>query len=311
MNEPSDALGLAASGLDGDDAEQEGDVLVRCATVQSYAGATDRQTVRALIAALGDAEPLVRWEAAAALAQTAQNLDKPQVLQRVLGRDGAAPLTAGELLAWLRQSLADPDPAQREAVADALGRWPQQAAVEVLIKTLGDEAPRVRASAALSLGRLGAIEAIDSLAAALDDTSLWVRVAAADALGAIGDPGAAAPLAAHVAEGPVLVRVAAISALGRLSSREARQQLVACLEDEIGEVRWHAARALQAVGTVAALPGLERLLGDDYRLFDQPIHEVARSAIQAIRQREQGAWHAVRHAFFHLWGWLRRLRRLR
>ncbi len=307
--EPSDERERSAPAIE--DGAPQGDVLARCATVQGYAGATDRQTVRMLVTALGDAEPLVRWEAAAALAQTAQNLDKPQVIQRVFGRDGAAPLTTGELLAWLRQSLAAPDPAQREAVADALGRWPQQAAVEILIKALGDEAPRVRASAALSLGRLGAIEALEGLSAALGDPSSWVRGAAADALGALGDSRAAGALAALAAEGPTLARVAAISALGRLPSREARQQLLACLADESGEIRWHAARALQTVGTVAALPELERLLGDAYCLFDQPIYAVAGAAIRAIRQREQGAWHAVRHAFFHLWGWLRRLRRPR
>ncbi len=286
----------------------EGDVLARCATVQGYAGATDRPTVRALLAAMGDSEPMVRWEAAVALAESARNLEKPQVLQRVLGKEGEAPLTRGELLAWLRQSLATADAVQREAVADALGHWPQQGAVELLIKALDDDAAPVRASAALSLGRLGAIDAVERLSAALGDPSLRVRIAAAEALGAIGAVSAAPALAEMVAQGPTLTRVAAISGLGRLPSREAQQALIACLTDQEGEVRWHAARGLEQIGTAAALLALERLLGDTYCLFGQPVHAVAQAAIRAIRQREQGAGHAVRHAFYRLWGWLRRLR---
>lgn len=286
----------------------EGDILARCATVREYAGATGRPAVRALVGFLADPDPLVRWEAASALALSAQNLEKAQVLQRVLGRDGNAPLTASELLAWMRQGLADPNPVLREAVADALGLWPYQAAVELLTKALADEAPQVRASAARSLGRLGAMETTDSLLTVLRDSSIWVRQAAADALGALGDARTAATLSEMAAQGPTLGRVAAISALGQLPTREARQRLVACLSDEHGEIRWHAARALTSIGTVAALPPLERLLGDSYVLFDQPIHRVAQSAIRAIGQREQGAWHTVRHAFYHLWGWLRRLR---
>jgi HEAT repeat protein len=286
----------------------QGDVFARCAEVKSYAGSTDRQVVRALIAYLADPDPLVRWEATAALAETAHNLEKAQVFQRVFRRSGEAPLTPVDLLARMRQALAAPTVDQREAAADALGRWPQQGAVELLIRALGDDAAQVRASAARSLGRLGAMEAMADLVALLDDPSLWVRAATADALGDIGDPGAAGPLTASAHHGPLLVRVAAISALGRLPSREARQALIAALTDEQGEIRWHAARALEQIGTVAALPGLERLLGDNYVLFDQPIHRVAQATIQAIGEREQGTWHAARRTFYHLWGWLRRLR---
>lgn len=286
----------------------ESDTLERCATVQTYAGATGRPAVRALVSFLADPDPLVRWEAASALARSAQNLEKAHVLQRVLGRDGSAPLTAGELLAWMRQGLADPNPVLREAVADALGLWPYQAAVELLLKALADDAPEVRASAARSLGRLGAMETAGSLLRLLQDPSIWVRQAAADALGALGDTATVAALAEAAANGPSMGRVAAITALGQLPTREARQRLIACLSDDHGEIRWHAARALESIGTIAALPPLERLLGDSYVLFDQPIHRVAQSAIRAIGQREQGAWHTVRHAFYHLWGWLRRQR---
>jgi HEAT repeat protein len=281
------------------------DALTRSVEVQGFGGSTDREIVSTLMAYLTDDDPLVRWEAALALAKTAQSLESAQGLERVL-RSEQAPLTSDELLAWIRRDLGQSEALQREAIADALGHWPQQAAVQLLSEAMHDEAPRVRASAARSLGRLGAMETTDSLLAMLDDPSVWVRIAAADALGAIGDTRAVGPLSSMTARGPMLTRVAAISALGQLPSREARQRLIKCLSDEDGEVRWHSARALEQIGTVAALPGLERLLGDDYTLFDQPIHRIAQSTIRAIRQREQGAWHAIRHAVFRLWGWLRR-----
>ncbi len=283
------------------------DALTRCIEIQSYAGSTNREIASALMASLTDDDPLVRWEAALALAKTAQNLENPQ-LGRVLRSKGDAPLTLDELLAWIQRDLGESDIARREAISDALGHWPQQAAVQLLREAMHDEASGVRASAARSLGRLGAMEATDSLLAMLEDPSLWVRRAAADALGTIGDTRAVGPLSSMAAQGPMLTRVAAISALGQLPSREARQQLIECLSDECGEIRWNGARALEQIGTVAALPGLERLLSDDYTLFDQSIHRIAQSTILAIRQREQGAWHAIRHAIFRLLGWVRRRR---
>lgn len=300
------ALSPAAHNHDSSSAQ---DALTRSAEVQSYAGSTDREIAGVLMASLNDPDPLVRWEAALALAETAQNLENAQV--RLLQSQGDASLTRDELLAWMQSALNQPDDAQREAIADALGHWPQQAAVQLLRQAMHDEAARVRASAARSLGRLGAMEATGDLLTMLEDPALWVRVAAADALGAIGDAGAVGPLASMAAQGPVLTRVAAISALGQLPSREARQRLIQCLSDESGEIRWHSARALEQIGTVAALPGLERLLGDDYTLFDQPIHRIARSTMGAIRQREQGTWHDIRHVIFRLLGWIRRRRILR
>jgi HEAT repeat protein len=283
--------------------------IIRWRQIAASAGRTDRASVEFLVQCLYDPDPLVQWEAGAALAESAHSLQRPHRLGQILEMGSGDALTFSDLLASMREGLASDDPSHRAAVAETLGRWPSQAAVTLLEHALDDEVPEVRATAVRGLGELGAIEAVPRLIEALGDTSLWVRRAAADALGAIGDPNAAAALTIMAQQGPTLTRTSALAALGHLPSRIARRTLVDSLNDEDGDVRWQAARSLEAIGTSTAIPALERLLGDGHMLFDQPVHRVARNRIKAIGQREHGPLHAVRLAVMHVVGQLRLRRR--
>jgi HEAT repeat protein len=282
------------------------DAIARCLEISACAGRVDRAAVDAMVECLYDPDPLVRWEAGEALAETAHNLQRPQDIGQILGL-GAA-ITFSDLLAEVRAGLLSSDPSHRAAAAEALGRWPHQSAVQLLERALDDAEPMVRATAAQGLGRLGAQEAVERLIQLLGDPSLWVRRAAADALGATGDPAAAGPLSEMATQGPVLSRMSMLAALGHLPGRTARRALTDALNDDAAEIRWQAARSLEAIGTSASLPALERLLGDDTVLFDRPVRTVAQDTIRAIGQREQGPFHGARLVVMRLVGRLRRRR---
>jgi HEAT repeat protein len=285
--------------------EQPG-AIVRCEQIAASAGQIGRKDVESMVSCLRDPDPIVRWEASLALAESAHNLQRPQNLSQVLTMGGSEAITLSELLADMRVGLSSADPAQRASVAETLGHWPHQTAVELLEQALGDETAMVRATAARGLGQLGALESVEHLVTALQDPSLWVRRSAADALGALGDQSAAEPLAVVARQGLVLTRTAALAALGHIPGKIARDTLASCLGDADGEVRWQAARSLEAVGTLSSFPALERLLNDDFTLFDRSVREVTLGAIRAIGQREQGAWHALRLALIRLVSRLRR-----
>lgn len=278
------------------------DPIVRCEEIAACAGHIDRTAVESMVSCLSDADPMVRWEASLALAKSARCLQRPEDLGQVLTMGSSDAMTLSELLEVMREGLASPDAAQRASFAEALGRWPHPTAVALLEQSLKDDSAEVRAAAAGGLGQLGALESTDDLIAALADTSLWVRRAAADALGAIGDRRATAPLVKMAQEGPALTRTAALAALGRLPGKDAREALQSSLGDPQGEVRWQAARSLEVAGTSASLPALEGVLNDSFTLFGRSVGEVALSAIQAIGQREQGMWHALRAAVIRLVG---------
>jgi HEAT repeat protein len=282
------------------------DAIARCEQIAGCAGQIGRTAVELMVVCLNDPDPMVRWEASLALAESAHNLQRPQDLSQIMAMGSSEAITPGELLAVMRVGLASPEPSQRASFAESLGRWPHQTAVALLEQALGDDTAMVRATAARGLGQLGALESAPALIEALGDKSLWVRRAAADALGAIGDQSAAEPLAAMGRQGPILTRTAALAALGHLPGKVARETLTECLSDQDGEVRWQAARSLQAIGTLSSLPVLERLLADDFTLFDESVRDVALGAIKAIGQREQGAWHALRLVVIRLVGRLRR-----
>jgi len=288
------------------DSWERPDAIGRCEQVAASAGQIGRAAIESMVVCLNDPDPMVRWEASLALAESAHNLQRPQDLNQVLTMGSSDAMSLSELLAVMREGLASPEPSQRASFAESLGRWPHPTAVALLEQALQDETAMVRATAARGLGQLGALESAPGLIASLTDKSLWVRRAAADALGMIGDQSAAEPLAAMAKQGPILTRTAALAALGHLPGKIARETLTACLADQDGEVRWQSARSLQTIGTLSSLPVLERLLGDDFTLFDESVREVALGAIKAIGQREQGAWHALRLVVIRLVGRLRR-----
>jgi HEAT repeat protein len=276
------------------------DAVARCDQISACAGQIGREAIESMVSCLGDPDPMVRWEASRALAESAHHLQRPAHLGDVLTMGATDAMSLSELLGVMREGLMSPDATLRASYTEALARWPHPVAVELLEQSLQDDSADVRAAAARGLGQLGALESTERLIAALEDASLWVRRSAADALGAIADRRATPALISMAQEGPALTRTAALAALGHLPGREARATLEAMLTDENGEIRWHAARSLETAGTSTTLSALKGLVGDNYSLFGRTVSEVALAAMDAIGQREQGVWHALRVAVLRL-----------
>ncbi len=76
----------------------------------------------------------------------------------------------------------------RQAVAEALGRIGDAAAVPALTKALDDQLPAVRGAAVEALGQIGDAAAVPALTKALDDQQPAVRETAAKALERIEGP---------------------------------------------------------------------------------------------------------------------------
>jgi HEAT repeat protein len=131
--------------------------------------------IRALLAALADADATVRWEAVKALIALG---DKRIVPPLIVLAQGAG---ASE---------------QRAAAVYALGFLYDSRALAPLLQVLRDsqEDAQVRGHAAEALAYIGQRRAVPALIAALDDPSPEVRLWSAFALGELGDRRAVAPL---------------------------------------------------------------------------------------------------------------------
>jgi HEAT repeat protein len=130
-----------------------------------------------------------------------------------------------------------------------------------LFQDVKNDDPRVRRYLALALGRLGDPAAVPVLLEALHDeeghpVDPETRVYALWALGAIGDPAALPELRARAKDEDAGLRKTAIHALGGIPGAEARDALLAGLEDGVEDVRWNAALALARRGETAAVPVL-------------------------------------------------------
>jgi HEAT repeat protein len=227
------------------------------------------ETIQALMAALSDPEPFVRWQAAEALARQ----DTAHVFPA---------LSAG---------LTDASPLCRAGVAEALGRLGGEAACQALRGALADPDSGVRAAAASALGASNDVTSVSSLLPRLADPTPDVRIAAARALGRIGDVGAAAPLAAALTQPrqPLLVRRALAAALARVPHPEVQPALLAALEDPDAQVRGYAAQALGQVGNEAAWTALQAIQGDNSPLLRGTVNGAARQALALLERRGRQA----------------------
>jgi HEAT repeat protein len=280
--------------------------------IAAFAGKADRDSVEQLLAFLAHPDPTARWQAGAALAQTAAHVRKRARLGPSRSNGPAPNFTFTELLARMHQNLQAPDPVLRAATADAFGLWDHEAAVSFLGAALSDPEPLVRVSVITSLGHIGDAATVGWLTAALVDPSMWVRRAAADALGAMGARQAVGDLERALSDSQPLVRAAIVAALGHIRSARARQVLERCAEDADPEIRWYAARSLGQVGdraSCAALAGLRRESG--VPLFGRTAAEVATEAIAAIEKRDRSLVNRVRRVVYTLILWVRRARRKR
>jgi len=265
--------------------------------VASLAGRVDRAAVRRLLEYLGDDDPIARWQAGLALADTAARLRRRARLGSPIWKRRSPELTFSGLLALMQQGLEHPEAERRAATADALALWDHEMAVALLIQAMADVEPLVRASAAAALGKIGDKVAVSVLVSALSDPSVWVRQAAADAMGAIAEPRAVPALEQALADPQPLVRASVVCALGHMPTCRARRMLEERARDGDGAMRWYSARGLGNIGDVGSLPALAALREDDRKLFGQSVAEVAAGARRAIDARESDFWSRLRRAF--------------
>jgi HEAT repeat protein len=145
-------------------------VLQSAADAVSRSGLKPELVAPVLQAALDNADPRVRQEAAEALAFQGD----------------------GRSVARLSQLLNDEDVWVRRAAAKALGHLGDVRVVPALVQCLSDASPLIRRSAAYALGALRAADAVPQLIEALNDADPLVRRNGAWALGRIGSPAVAA-----------------------------------------------------------------------------------------------------------------------
>lgn len=181
------------------------------------AGDPGRAGVAALTTALRDADPILRWEAAQALARTGVAAGHQALLDALASDDPALQAVAADglgrlstvppppaVVTALAAALQSPSPAVRQSAAEALAQlaarpvsakasaptW-EIAPVSALVEVVQSEpAPLVRRAAALALGHLGAPEARPVLEACQADPreEPLVREAAAVALTRLRPP---------------------------------------------------------------------------------------------------------------------------
>jgi HEAT repeat protein len=227
-------------------------------------------TIGRATAATRSWDPVRRAGAAHLLGQSRQRVSRPD-LERLLGdrdpdvrRVAAAalgqlgdPRSTSPLLRTLAARRSVPASVVASAVAD-LGHWAHAA----LFSAIGDESPMVRAVAIEICGLAGAVPAAPVLRAALrHDSQVEVRVRAARALGRLGVPNAVADLVS------------------------------AGQPDQPAALRMVVARALGDIGSIAAVPGLRRMLAAHE-------HRVAANAAAALARLGEHGVDALREVAY-------------
>lgn len=173
-----------------------------------------------LVAALDNADPAVRSDAATACADVG----------------------ATEAVAKLKALLGDPVEAVRTAAAQSLLRLGDRAFFAELIKSLKDAAPKVVCGAATALGLSANKEAVPYLIEAYQTHDPAIGSAVATALGRLGDARAISHLQAALRAN--LAPAEAAEALGRIGDPNSMVLLIRALGLPDENTRANAARAL-------------------------------------------------------------------
>ncbi len=267
---------------------QGGNAREKWQAVRALRAAKDDDSRAALVAALGDEEAIVRWEAATSLARHMN----PSVRQS------------------LTEALASDDPRRQAAAADAIGEAACGREIAPLLRgLLASPSAAVRQAATRALGRVRDTGALPGLLSMVRDSSLTaaVRHSAVEALAQIGPQDIAQEarhplqdaLAAAFADPCPPVRAAAVKAIGRWRCHDLAPLLAQALHDSDIAVRWQAVRAAARVGTMTQLPLLRRLLTAHEAAFGKPFAGSAVYAMLAIMGREsalraKAAWLRLR-----------------
>jgi len=217
------------------------------------AGMERRKDYHGLMKALRHHDPVVQWQASAALSY--------------LGSEGMDHLLAG-LKTWNKDV--------KLGIIEALGDIRDLRAVDPLIQLLQDRNNEIRWEAALALGEIGDLRAIEPLKQALLDRDRYVRYGAAagleklawspasreeyalllngkqewDSLAEMGTT-AIRPLSVSATDLESSVRVQAVKTLGRIGDEKAIPALYRALRDADGQVRWEAVLAASKAGISA------------------------------------------------------------
>ncbi len=199
-------------------------------------GTRSPEILKRLGVTLQDADWVIRWAAAEALAW--------------IGDPAAVPL--------LVKALQDSSWMVRVAVVRALLEIRDPSSVQALTRMLADNKDAVREAAAEALGVLAHPAAVPHLETALSDPESFVRLAAAVALGQINHPSTVKPLTTALQDEDGHVRWAAAYALSEHGNAEAVPALIQALKDSGGpyweeeKVNQLAAAALRRIGTTEA-----------------------------------------------------------
>jgi HEAT repeat protein len=224
-----------------------------------------RETITALVGALGDPEEFVRWQAARALAA-----QEP-----------------AHVFPALTEALTDEDPLRRAGAAEAMGYQGGEAAAVTLCRHSNDGDAQVRSAVAQALRDLGDTSAVRCLLPLLADQDAGVRCSAAAALGRIGNPATAQALADALSQPaqPLLVRRALAAALVRAAHPEAQPILMVALSDPDPQVRGYAAEALGQIGDESAGAALASASSDEGVLLNGTVGGQARRALTMLERR--------------------------
>ena len=175
-----------------------------------------------------------------------------------LGRSGAQ-----EAISPLLLAVADESWPVRQAAADRLSGFPEEALLPALEGALRDDENAGMRNAAMEIYvRLGPV-ATEPLLGLLGDPDEEVRNFATIMLGSLRDPRAIDPLIGAMRDPDVNVRHAAAASLGQIGAREAVLPLIDALKAEPW-LQYPAIHALGEIGDPRAAPALLELLGDEF-----------------------------------------------
>jgi len=265
--------------------------------VRRLTSASPAAAIDGLLPLLADGDPLVRSDAARALAIAAERLaNRARTSVVVWHRPG----DQDQLQALLQQierrvSLATPQ--EREALAETLGLMRDHRATDLLVAMLRDEHAGVRTAAADGLARTRDPLTVSALLGAIADPDPWVRRAIVSALGPIETPEARVGLLLAVDDKEALVRTAVARSLAHYPNAGSRQALERLCQDLNPSVRLTTAQTLGQIGDAGSLDELDALRADVTVCAGSAIGEVAAASIAEIRRRERGPRATLRRLY--------------